>query len=194
VCNRCDSGLTQDIDWYREATQWLVTLATGSVVVGLGVFKDATLGRFAIGLFSFACLLLLISIVAGILCHWWMISYAGHYQEALRSGNQDSKTKAARELRRGGRAFRVLLGSFLFGLATFALFVLSYLWSPRHPATSTCPVAVEAPAGGLLLVDSCRSLAWVVTPAELKPLFVSPSSPDLPKMQMDPAPKVSHGR
>ena len=78
-----DAGIPKHLEWYRDSTKWLVTIAGGAVLLGLGFFEDRLVTDLLKIVFSVAGALLLLACVSGILCIFKIADYASDLQKNI---------------------------------------------------------------------------------------------------------------
>src|ERR1041384_7095525 len=160
-----ESKLPTNIDWYRDATKWLVATSGAAIVLGYGFVSSGSEDRVSPWVFAIASLVLLLSIGAGILCHFWILSYANEFE------NREAASPAAKAVfvpkleRAGGWVaffYHPMMWGFFLGMVLFTGFCAYRVFVP-HAAQST-PTLVAGPNGDapFALVDGTRKVVWLL--------------------------------
>lgn len=121
------------LDWYRDATKWLVAASAATLVLGLGFFGETSVSALR-ALFTFAGLLFLASLAAGALAHLWILEFGKLWENRGLLGPENVEDIRAneREQVRYQRKIRIaycaLLWTFFIGMAAFALTCGVRMW------------------------------------------------------------------
>ena len=78
-----DAGIPKHLEWYRDSTKWLVTIAGGAVLLGLGFFEDRLVTDLLKIVFSVAAAFLLLACASGILCIFKIADHARDLQSNI---------------------------------------------------------------------------------------------------------------
>jgi hypothetical protein len=176
-----ESNLPTHIDWYRDATKWLVTTSGAAIVLGYGFVSTGDADQVSRWAFALSSVVLLVSIFAGILCHFWLLSYANEFEnrEALLAAHKPAPLTHVNRARAWVAFFyHPMMWAFFIGMALFTTFCAYRIFVP--PAASSSPMLVAGPASDIpfALVDGSRKVVWLLKPG--KNGYVWEKAPDLP--------------
>jgi len=156
--------LPKTLDWYRDATKWVVAASAGALVLGLGFFGE-TSSSWQRWIFSSVAVLLLVALAAGWLAHLWLLEFGKLWENRSRIDPADAdtisvnETRQQRFLRRVRGAYLTLLAAFFAGMALFALGCGLRMWlaEPKH----TFAVSVSGQPSQVLLINTGTGEVWV---------------------------------
>jgi hypothetical protein len=162
--------LGTNLDWYRDSTKWLVTTAGAAIVFGYGFAATIDSGRVELIAFTASSVALLISIYAGIQCHFWILSYANASESLPQTTDVSDKarleTTKARAKKRVPLYYKILIWPFFIGMSIFTLFCGYRIWKPK--LTTGAPVITIASSSSnspavTTIVDQQTGFVWVLT-------------------------------
>lgn len=160
--NPVPAPLPTTLAWYKESSTWLVTLAIGAVVLGIGFFDKGDVSTIQRVLFGIAGVFLLIAAVFGVNANLFVINY-GNLLEPEPQGKSPQATVAQRSLR---FYYRWMMRAFFTGIIAFALFgfvrILQTKPAEVKPAFSFVPLTTAVPRPAGVIVDTNRGAAWLV--------------------------------
>lgn len=154
--------LPTTLAWYKESSTWLVTLATGAVVFGLGFVDKGDVSTLQRVLFGLAGVFLLIAAVFGVNANLFVVNY-GNLLEPEPKGKSAKATAAQKSLH---FYYRWMMRAFFTGIIAFAVFgfvrILQTKPAVVKPAFSFVPLTATAPRPAGVIVDTNRGAAWLV--------------------------------
>lgn len=146
-----DGKLPTNLDWYRDASKWLVTTSGAAIVFGYGLVAAAGVSMTERIAFLVSGGFLLASVLAGILCHFWILTLANAHEklstgltlvEATRFDAR--RTKAKRLI---GRTYLFMMWPFFLGMAVFVAFCTYRVFWPATAKEVPTPPTVLAGSG-----------------------------------------------
>jgi hypothetical protein len=163
-----ETKVPTNLDWYRDATKWLVTISGAAIVFGYG-FVAATGSDDSERLaFTVSSSVLLMSILGGIVCHFWILKWANAFEglavateHAKITSLEESKAKAAKWLQFW---YHVMMWPFFAGMVSFTFFCGFRVWhskasEPPEPIVFSATVAGET---SIVFVDHRRHSVWLL--------------------------------
>lgn len=121
-------------DRYGEGIKWIVSLATGTLALGLKPFESGSITALEAVLFAAAGLMLFGSVLAGAMSALHLVAYASYDEEHTRlsatppldaAAVGDAKRRMAKGKRLGTGFFYGSLTTFILGLFSFAALTVS---------------------------------------------------------------------
>ncbi len=164
-----ETKLGTNLDWYRDATKWLVTTAGAAIVFGYGFAVTVDAGRLEHIAFTASSVALLISIYAGIQCHFWILSYANASESLPLATDLNDKAKLeATKKRAQGRVplyYKWLIWPFFIGMAVFTVFCGYRIWKPKPTDVPTITVAPSGAGASSVvnIIDQHTGVVWVLS-------------------------------
>lgn len=153
--------LPTTLAWYKESSTWLVTLATGAVVLGIGFVDKGDVSTLQRVLFGVAGLFLLIAAVFGVNANLFVVNY-GNLLEPVPKKTNDAIT-AQKSLH---FFYRWMIRAFYAGIIAFAVFgfvrILQTKPAEVKPAFSFVPLTTTAPRPAGVIIDAKRGASWLV--------------------------------
>ncbi|MFC5411840.1 hypothetical protein ACFPMF_21130 [Larkinella bovis] len=177
--------LPASLGWYREAANWLVGLATASIVFGITNLEKFSYTPFASWLYGLMLLAFLVTTVSGIFFYFFITDYAHNYlrrekyaslynnasatPEQKQTYEQEctvSKKKADSSAQSYAFYFRIMLPSFSIGVCLAAGLALTTLLIQEKKQTPgfkvvAIPITPLTPQGALM-IDETTGKSWVL--------------------------------
>lgn len=166
-----ERSVPTNLDWYRDATKWLVTISGAAIVFGYG-FVAGSAEYWPKLAFTVSSAILLISILGGIVCHFWILKWANAFEALalVKDATKEaaltaSKTKAATWLQRW---YHVMMWPFFAGMVSFTAFCGYLVWQSKAPDHKQPVVLVGGNNSGVVYVDHDGKAIWVLKQAGTK--------------------------
>jgi hypothetical protein len=164
-----DGKLATHIDWYRDATRWLVTTSGAAIVFGYGFVSGNEAGRLERVAFTVSGAILLMSVFGGIASHFWILRYA-RAVERLTVATDAAKRERLEAVMRDTHKWMpvysgLMLWAFFAGMAVFVFFCGYRIWNPppRQPSQPSVLTWTTDNNTALAVVDSDRRGVWILT-------------------------------
>lgn len=153
--------LPMTLAWYKESSTWLVTLATGAIVLGIGFFDKGDVSTLQRVVFGIAGLFLLIAAVFGVNANLFVVNYGN-----LLEPEPQGKSKEARDAQRSLSFFYGwMIRAFYAGIIAFAVFGFVRIMETNRevkPAFSFVPLTNTAPRPAGVIVEANDRASWLV--------------------------------
>ena len=146
-----DGKLPTNLDWYRDASKWLVTTSGAAIVFGYSLVAAAGVSMTERIAFLVSGGFLLASVLGGILCHFWILTFANAHEKLSTGPTLEEATRLdttrtkAKRLIRG--TYLLMMWPFFAGMAVFIIFCTYRVFWPATAKEVPSPPTVLAGSG-----------------------------------------------
>ena len=156
-------AIPKGIDYYRDATKWLVALSSGAIVFAFGFFQQGEHSLYEKIIFSLSGFFFFVAVFSGIWSHLNLIELASYREKK----SQIDKTKDIERLNKNKSFyFNILIFSFSLGMFTLVGFGFMKIFSDNDRQEKNNEIIFYQVGAddqkSYILMDRNSNKAWIV--------------------------------